>query len=221
MRDGAVGQIATSSLGASGTNYVAGVTVITLSGGSGSGAQITIDSLGASDSIATYTLVSPGVGYIATESLTVPGGDGAGRITVDSIQRVNSTYYAYLDYHGFLGIGSSDGADAEDPVNWDVDTFRYSLDNDIFNNDDGSGETIQEADPGPGTFTPTYSEDYDDDGTKLSIATNGGTDLVELQMNINNVISIADDISVNMWAIDSTGTRVSMFSLEESDSKGS
>jgi len=74
-----------STLSAGGTGYAVAQNVDTTGSATGSGAKINILSLGTSDAIATYSIANAGKGYVAGDVLEVAGGNGDGRILVDSV----------------------------------------------------------------------------------------------------------------------------------------
>lgn len=86
--------ITAGTVGAAGTGYSAGV--VTLTGGSGAGAKatVTVGGSGEITGITSWTAgeSSPGTGYALGDSLTVSGGNGAGRITVSELNAVPSNF---------------------------------------------------------------------------------------------------------------------------------
>ena len=74
-----------STLSAGGTGYSVAQNVDTSGSATGSGAKINILSLGTSDAIATYSIANAGKGYVAGDVLEVAGGNGDGRVLVDSV----------------------------------------------------------------------------------------------------------------------------------------
>ena len=74
-----------STLSAGGTGYSVAQNVDTSGSATGSGAKINILSLGASDAIGSYSIANAGKGYVAGDVLEVAGGNGDGRVLVDSV----------------------------------------------------------------------------------------------------------------------------------------
>ncbi len=70
------------SLDDAGTGYIA-TDVLTITGGAGSGGQITIDSVGGSGEILTYTLTTPGSGYTSQPTSYAGGAGSAADFTVN------------------------------------------------------------------------------------------------------------------------------------------
>ncbi len=67
-----------------GSTYAAATGVVP-TGGSGSGCVISITSVNGAGGITGIAVTTRGQGYVAGDVLTVPGGDGAGRITVNTV----------------------------------------------------------------------------------------------------------------------------------------
>ena len=79
------GTISNSAVTTIGTGY-ATATNVALSGGTGSGAVISITSVGGGvGDIVDYTVTNAGTGYSKNDVLTVPGGNGDARITISQI----------------------------------------------------------------------------------------------------------------------------------------
>ena len=76
------GEIAAYDGITAGSSYSAGT--VTPTGGTGTGATATI-AVNGSGEITGATVVNPGRNYTNNDELTVPGGNGAGRITVNGV----------------------------------------------------------------------------------------------------------------------------------------
>ena len=76
------GEIAAFDGFTGGSGYSAGT--VTPTGGTGTGATATI-AVNGSGEITGATVVNPGRNYTNNDELTVPGGNGAGRITVNGV----------------------------------------------------------------------------------------------------------------------------------------
>ena len=76
------GEIAAFDGITAGANYTAGI--ITPTGGTGTGAKVTI-TVNGSGGITGATISTKGRNYTDNDVLTVPGGDGNGRITVNGV----------------------------------------------------------------------------------------------------------------------------------------
>jgi len=82
MQKGSISNSATTTIG---TGYSI-ATGVSLTGGTGSGAVISITSVGGgTGDIVEYTVTNAGTGYSKSDVLTVPGGNGDARITISEI----------------------------------------------------------------------------------------------------------------------------------------